>query len=222
MDSVTEVDLLTPRHAVKKGEPAWDIALLFPPQGQWTEEEYLALHTNWLIELSEGCLEVLPMPTPFHQRIAQYLFKLLEAWVLTHAAGEVFIAPLRVRLWAGKIREPDVVFLRPGRVYNPLRPPEGADLVMEVVSGGPKDRERDLEVKREEYAEARIAEYWIVDPHEQRVTVLVLDGERYRVHGQFAPGAQATSVLFPGFTVDVAAAFAAGEGPAGAAEKNGE
>jgi Uma2 family endonuclease len=41
---------------------------------------------------------------------------------------------------------------------------EGADLVMEVVSSHDEDRRRDLVVKREEYARAGIAEYWIVDP----------------------------------------------------------
>ena len=56
------------------GEPTWDIAMLFPLQGQWTEEEYLALDTNRLMELVDGCLDVLPMPTPYHQAIVRYLF----------------------------------------------------------------------------------------------------------------------------------------------------
>jgi hypothetical protein len=31
------------------GEPAWEIAMLFPPQGHWTEEEYLALDTSAVV-----------------------------------------------------------------------------------------------------------------------------------------------------------------------------
>lgn len=31
-------------------EPAWDVARLFPPQGGWSEEEYLALPGNHLTE----------------------------------------------------------------------------------------------------------------------------------------------------------------------------
>ena len=196
------------------GEPAWDLALLFPQQGAWSEDDYLALNrrTNWPIELSDGRLEVLAMPTPFHQRIVKYLFRLLEAFVLANAAGEVFVAPLPVRLWPGKLREPDVLYLRPGRIRDPLSQPDGADLAMEVVSEGEENRDRDLRVKRAEYARAGIAEYWIVDPRERTITVLVLDGETYREHGIFGVGSNATSVLFPGFQIDVDAAFAAGEG----------
>ena len=166
-----------------------------------------------MIELSDGCLEFLPMPTPFHQCIAQFLFEILKAWVVARALGEVFIAPLPVRLWAGKIREPDVVFVRPGRILNRHRPPAGADLAIEVVSPGEENRERDLNKKRAEYAAAGVTEYWIVDPQENRIVVLTLDGSVYQVHGEFAPRTQATSVLLAGFAVDVAAVFAAGAGP---------
>jgi len=214
MSAVTLVDPPKPRHAIKRGEPAWDIALLFPPQGQWTEEEYLALDTNRMIELVDGCLEVLPVPTIFHQLIVQFLFKLLDAHVRSRGLGTVLMAPLPVRLWSGRFREPDVVFLRPGRVRSSRRPPEGADLVIEVVSEGKKSRERDLETKRAEYAKAKISEYWIVDPQEWRTTVLSLKGKKYRVHGQFRAGSHATSVLLPSFVVDVAAAISAGEVPA--------
>jgi Uma2 family endonuclease len=83
---------------------------------------------------------------------------------------------------------------------------------MEVVSEGEENRKRDLETKREEYARAGIAEYWIVDPEVQRVTVLALDGTSYRVHGVFDRGATATSVLLPGFAAPVEAILATGEG----------
>ena len=43
----------------------------------------------------------------------------------------------------------------------------------------------------------------------QKITVLTLDGDSYAVHGEFAPGEQATSRLLPGFAVAVAETFAA-------------
>jgi Uma2 family endonuclease len=45
-------------------------------------------------------------------------------------------------------------------------------LVVEVVSPGKKNIDRDYRYKRSEYAARGIAEYWIVDPMEGRVTVL--------------------------------------------------
>src|SRR6266851_110315 len=193
------------------GGPAWEVALLFPPQGEWSEEEYLALDTNQLVELSDGCIEVLPMATIFHQLIATFLYEILQKYVADHSNGYVLLAPLPVHLWFKKFREPDIIYFRPHRVKDVHGQPEGADLVVEVVSEGEDNRKRDLITKREDYAAAGISEYWIVDPQEKQITVLVLEGQTYRQHGVFGPGATATSLLFPGLTASVDAVFAAGQ-----------
>jgi Uma2 family endonuclease len=192
------------------GEPPWEVAFLFPPQGKWSEEEYLALDTNRLVELSNGCLEVLPMPTVFHQFIVKFLLRVLDDFVTAQGLGSVLFAPLPVWLWTGTYREPDLVFLRRGRRKRHGQP-EGADLVMEVVSEGVENRKRDFDTKRQEYAAAGISEYWIIDPEKHRITVLTLDGQTYRVHGKFGGGANATSILLPGFSVSVDAVFAAAQ-----------
>ena len=174
----------------------------------WSVAEYLALETNRLIEFSHGQLEALPMPRMSHQQVVLILIQMLLRYLRAQDLGTVLFAPLRVQLWPGKFREPDVVFMhranaaRMGEAFW-----DGADLVMEVVS--PEDRRRDLETKRREYAQAAIPEYWIVDPETQLITVLTLAGAEYAVYGEFGPGAQATSLLLPGFVVDVAAIFAA-------------
>jgi Uma2 family endonuclease len=92
--------------------------------------------------------------------------------------------------------------LRSNRIWK------GADLLMEIVSGDPKDRKRDYEDKLSDYAATQVAEYWIVDPEIHTVTVHRLDGDRYATHGEFRPSQRATSVLLPEFSVDVAALFA--------------
>jgi len=191
------------------GEPTWEIAELFPTQGTWSEADYLALDTNHLVEFSDGFVEFLPMPKLTHQLIAYLLHRLLEAFVEAHGLGTVVGAPYKVRLWEGKYREPDVLFMRADHVSRLAEQrSEGADLVMEVVSDGDENRFRDLVTKRDEYAKAGIPEYWIVDPELGQITVLTLDGTSYAVHGEFSRGQEATSKLLPGFAVDVTSALA--------------
>jgi hypothetical protein len=57
--------------------PAWEVARLFPDQGQWGESDYLELtrHTRRLVELSEGRVEVLPVPRTSHQKIVACLYR---------------------------------------------------------------------------------------------------------------------------------------------------
>lgn len=146
------------------------------------------------------------MPTDSHQSIVANLYGALLSFVTPQQLGKVLFAPLRVRLWPGKIREPDVVFLlQEHRDRRADRCWERADLVMEVVS--PDDPGRDLNLKRDEYARAGIAEYWIVQPLAATITVLTLQGSSYAVHGEFRPGEKASSALLQGFVVDVAAAL---------------
>jgi Uma2 family endonuclease len=192
-------------------QPAWEVAFLFPNQGDWSEFEYLALDTNRLVELFDGNLKVLPMPTFSHQQIVVLLFEMLKAFVTKRELGIVLIAPLPMRIRDRTYREPDVVFFS----RNHLIPPDekylrGANLVIEVVSDDDESHKRDYDEKRVDYAEVGIPEYWIVDPQTERITVLTLSDKRYQVHGEFATGQVATSVQLVGFSVDVSTAFAAG------------
>jgi Uma2 family endonuclease len=189
-------------------EPAWEIAQLFPAQGMWSEQEYLVLtqETNHLVEFSHGYVEVLPMPTRRHQKIVFFLSRILHTFLSARAQGTVLFAPLRVRLWEGKFREPDlVVMLAEHRDREHEAYFEGADMVVEVVSDDDPDRDR--VIKRQEYAQAGIPEYWLVEPQTETITVLRLDANRYVEHGRFARGAVATSALLEGFSVEVAAVF---------------
>jgi Uma2 family endonuclease len=194
------------------GQPAWELALLFPLQGEWGEAEYLGFTaaTNRLVEFSDGRVEVLPMPSSSHQRILIYLLTQLQAFILPAKLGEALCAPLRVKIRDGKFREPDLVFMRAengeriGEEYW-----DGADLVLEVVSPDPEARKRDLQQKPLDYAEARIPEYWIVDPQEKKITVLQLQGDTYETHGEFSEGDVARSLLLSGFAVNVTQVFQA-------------
>ena len=195
--------LSTPR----AGEPTWNIAHLFPLQGSWSEAEYLALDSNRLLEFSNGHLEVLPAPTDLHQAILAFLYETFSAFVGPGKLGKVRFAALPMRLWEGKYREPDLLFLLTEHAARRhAQYWDGADLVLEVVSNS--ERRRDLEIKRNEYEKAGISEYWIVDPRNSQITVLHLDNGQYAEHGIFPKGSHAMSGLLPDFKVDVSAVFA--------------
>ena len=191
--------------ASDQAEPAWEVALLFPAQGEWSEDDYLRLtnYTRHLVEFRDGHIEVLPMPTDEHQRIVLFLYRAMYAFLATRAVGIVLVAPLRLRLHTGRYREPDLLLLlaaddeRRGNQFW-----TGADLVLEVVS--PDDPQRDLVRKRHEYARAGIPEYWTVNPATEQISVLRLEGDGYMEHGIFSRGMEATSVVLEGFTVAVA------------------
>ena len=201
----------TPSH---EPEYAWEIATLYPEQGEWSEEEYLELtdHHNRRIEYTEGRLEFLPMPTDIHETLVRFLFRALDRYVDQRKLGEVFSNGIRLRVAAQKYRLPDVIFLHRDHFHaRHNRAWEGADLVMEVVSDSPADRQRDYEQKLIDYAEAKGAEYWIVDRERQVVIVHWLAGSRYSVHGEYSRGQIAASRLLDGFGIDVAALFATAE-----------
>ena len=188
-------------------EPTWEVALLFPAQGAWSEHEFMELETNRLVEFSHGRLEVLPMPTDMHQAIVGFLYTVFLAFV-QQTGGTVRFTPLRLRLWPGKIREPDIMVLLDSN--DPRRQDiywTGADLVVEVVSED--DPGRDLVTKRLEYAQAGIPEYWIVDPRSKSIAVLQLEGETYQTYGQFGIDAVLTSATLSELAVPVGSVFAA-------------
>lgn len=202
--STVENETITPPEALQ-----WKDLLeeILPPQGAWTEEQYLALteHTRRFIEFTDGNLEVLPMPTDKHQAVLQFLFLAFQQF-LSPRGGKAHFGPLRLRIRARKYREPDVLLLQSAQ--DPRRQNRfwlGADLALEVVS--PDKPERDLVDKRFDYAEGGVPEYWIVNPLTETITVLRLEGASYVEAAQHRRGQSAASVLLPEFAVDVAEVF---------------
>jgi len=197
----------------RRGEPTWELALKYPRQGEWTEDDYDRVQQDAFVELVNGCLEFLPMPDLSHQLLVRFLFLRLYQLVESQKSGEVLFAPLPVRLWPARILEPDLFYVSPASLKRTSSGLAAIDLAVEVVSPGADARERDFVNKREDYAQAGVAEYWIVDPDDRSVRVLVLENSTYREHGPFRGDAIAESRLLPGFQINVTELFAAAESP---------
>lgn len=185
-----------------------EVAELWPAQGQWTEDDYFKLpETSRIVELSEGSVAIMPPPSFTHQRVLDNLYAELRGFVKRHGLGVTAFAPVAVRLWPGKIREPDIVFYtedhrdRIGELVS-----EPPDLAVEVLSPG--TRRTDRHEKFFEYAQVGISEYWLVDPEQETVEVFVLESGVYSLLVKADVDGIAHSRLIDGFSVSTADIFA--------------
>ena len=183
------------------GEPVWSLAeSLYPRQGEWTIDQYhdlLDQDEDLRVEFADGCLEFLPVPTRFHEDISNRLFMLLYMLL---GDGNVYRGGYELVTRTGRGRFPDVLASRTSDGFGPKRG-TAADLVIEIVSPGSVQRQRDFADKRADYAATGVGEYWIVDPEAKTLTQLRLDDESYVEVGVFAAGQTVTCESIPGFVV---------------------
>ncbi|MBF2034277.1 MAG: Uma2 family endonuclease [Leptolyngbyaceae cyanobacterium T60_A2020_046] len=186
-------------------------------------EEYLAYSDETPLEgrfeLVRGELVELPPESEPNNWLANYLQFLLVA---------ANVAPLRlIKIHALELqvpvlqpndaanRYPDLVVLRPEHleltqrrltITRDMPPPR---LVVEIVSPGKTNRDRDYVSKRAQYGALRVPEYWLVDPVAQTVMVLSLAGETYQEVGVLGSQRAITSVEFPDITLKASQIFEA-------------
>ncbi len=112
--------------------------------------------------------------------IALYLLaefmKLIPLQLIRHKDTEIVVAGNRTR-----VRIPDLMILTEellaaigGRRATITADMPSPVLVVEVVSPGKVNEDRDYRYKRSEYAARGILEYWIVDPQLDKITILTL------------------------------------------------
>ena len=144
-----------------------------------TFEEYLTYDdgTDTRYELVDGELVEMPPESQENNDITKYLlFELAKHIPLALIA---FNTEIEVMGRRSQCRLPDLlvhteeskVALRGATRATITREMPPPALVIEVVSPGAANRARDYRYKRTEYAARGIAEYWIVDPEMQQITV---------------------------------------------------
>lgn len=173
-----------------------------------TYEDYLNAPDDERYELLDGELVMTAAPNITHQIVADDLFWLLHDFVRRNKLGRMFSAPTDVVLSDTSVVQPDLIFVSKRRMSIVGRNNiQGApDLVVEVIS--PSNPERDLVRKRDIYARHGVAEYWIADPDARSMRVMVLEGEAYRVAGEYGIGDTLTSSTLKGLDLVVGDVFA--------------
>lgn len=183
---------------------------LRPPPGQATEADVLAAMAKprkRLCELIDGVLVEKVMG--FAESIlAGALLDHLREFVLAGNLGLVTAPDGTVRLWAGRVRIPDVAYFSWARIpdrrvpVDPI-PTLAPDLAIEVLSASNTPAE--MEKKREDYFSVGVRLVWEVDPEGRTVTVFAgLDQATMLNESDTLDG----GAVLPGFTLALRNLFA--------------
>ena len=164
-----------------------DKTMVTTPTKKITFEEYLNYDdgTNKRYELVDGQLIEMPPASFLHSDIIDFIADCFKAIAREYKLDiKVKTGDVGVRTGMNSSRIPDVSVID-GQVWKSYRRDksavieDGVMLAVEVVSPGSEQISRDYTEKVTEYQNTGIPEYWIVDPIEQKITVLVLDKGSY-------------------------------------------
>ena len=176
-------------------------------------EEYLNYDdgTDNRYELIDGKLELMNPPTFRHLLISDFIADSFKTQIKNLKLPWMCFREAGIRTGWRKSRLSDVYVVTSEQVMDFLdesavcqSPPL---LVVEVVS--PESIKRDYRYKRSEYAALEIPEYWIVDPIESKVTVLLLEEGLYE-DTEFTGTQKIVSLTFPELNLTVEQVLAAG------------
>ena len=161
-------------------------------------------------ELIEGELFVSRAPGIPHQRVLHNLqlefgsyLKANPIGILVPGAGAIFNDYDAVI--------PDLAFVRNERwdqVVTGEKFTGALDLVIEIMSPGTQNRQRDLAAKRKLYGKYSVGEYWIIDSENREVLVFRLQGQTLEEIATLTTHDEITSPLLFGFHLKVSAIFA--------------
>ena len=161
-----------------------NINQLDPLYGVYSYADYLLWKFKERVELFKGKLFKMSAPSAIHQEISMRLAGELYQFFKGKDC-KIFHAPFDVRLLKESqedkniytVVQPDIcVVCDPEKIDK--RGCEGApDLVIEILSPGKSEKE--MKYKYALYEEAKVPEYWIIDPDHQNVLVYVLEDGKY-------------------------------------------
>ncbi len=188
------------------------------PSTLMTIEGYLNYDdgTDTRYELVNGELVKIPTESPLNCQIAKFLMfefaKHLPIILICHKDIQIIVSGRRA-----KVRLPDLVVLSEegyaalaGQRSNTITQEMPAPvLVVEVVSPGKENRDRDYRYKRTEYAARGINEYLIIDPEMRQITICLWVEGQYE-DKIYTGDMQISSTVVAGFALTVEQVLAFG------------
>lgn len=174
---------------------------------RWTYQDLLGFDESERYEILDGRLiSMSPAPSFYHQQLLGRLYLLISAFLQQHPLGQAAFAPVDVVFAEDNTAQPDLIFIANENAGIIKRQIFGApDLASEILS--PSSIRRDRYEKLEQFARFGVKEYWIVDPANHSVEVLLLRDSRYVLHASAAESGPITSIVLSGLEFDVSQLF---------------
>jgi Uma2 family endonuclease len=183
--------------------------MLLTTEKHSTVRDYERLPEGAPYQLIAGELIMSPSPILSHQRIIRRLALRLDDFIQREQLGEIVLSPMDVYLTQEDVYQPDLIFIRKENVHL-LDPNDRIrfvpDLVIEVLS--PSTGSYDYSRKKRIYCERGVREYWIVDPEDRTIEIMVKEGVFYQTVALLRAPAMLESAMFPGFSMKVEEVFA--------------
>lgn len=152
-------------------------------------------------EVIEGELFVSRAPGLPHQRVTANAVAIFWNYLKQHPIGEIIPTPgLVFDRYSGVI--PDVVFYtheRAQEIISGERLIAAPELVIEILSHGRENIDRDRVSKRKLYAKHGVTEYWIVDADNRYVEIYRLQTDKLELVGVYRDEDEVSSPLLGGF-----------------------
>ena len=173
-----------------------------------TYQDYANTPDDERYELIDGELIMSESPIIAHQDNQRKLGPRMSVFVERNDAGVVYFSSTDVVLSDTDVVQPDLLFISKERrhIIGEANIQGAPDLVVEILS--PSTARRDWGVKRELYAKHGVKEYWIADPANKMVWVMLLKDGVLEIEQTCYPGDTIASSVLTGFTVKVDDIFA--------------
>ncbi|HEY9706093.1 MAG TPA: Uma2 family endonuclease [Allocoleopsis sp.] len=176
-----------------------------PAKVQWTIED-LALFPETegiYYEIIQGDLFITHPHHRQHQQISLKIAKYLDIWSESTGLGVTIVAPGVIFSDADNVY-PDVVWISSERLAQ-IEDESGhllgaPELVIEVISAGKQNEERDKKAKLKLYSSQGVQEYWIVDRFKQQLQVYRRENGILVLTATLFNQDQITSPLLPNFS----------------------
>ncbi len=157
-------------------------------------------------EIIDGDLYVSKQPHYYHQRACASVAAELVIWSRASGAGETSIAPGLI-FAADDDVAPDVVWTSTERLAQIIDASghfrAAPELVIEVLSFGTRNEQRDRELKLKLYSRQGVREYWILDWQLRQAQIFRRVEAALQLVGTYEGDDLVTSPLLPGFACPV-------------------